>query len=240
MSRLSGSHTRAAGARSASGPRYTLAGRRINSRRRRTPMHARWPRRATAVAATMVILAILGRGPPSRPAGGRGGRLPGGDVRRPEVAERRPRPRRPFDGGGRQRRAAARVLLRGDGRRPLEDDRWRNHVEPGRGQVPDVVVGWRRGGRRVEPGRGLRRNGRDAIAGQHHPGRRRLPYLGRREDVGPRRAGGVDGDRPHPHSSEEPGCRVRGGPRRPVCGNRGAGRLPVARWRQVVGSRAVS
>ena len=138
-------------------------------------------------------------------------------VRGAALAIARPRSRRAIAGRRGQRQPAAGVLLRRDRRRRLEDDRRRAR----RGgpsptsffktsSVGAVAVA------DVEPGRRLRRHGRDRAARQHHPGRRRLQVDRRRARPGRtsasrrrRRSRGSASTRPTPTSSTSPRSAIR-------------------------------
>ncbi len=158
-----------------SSPRYTSWTWSSNRAGGEDRCSARWPRRAITVAATLFVLGFWAGDRPSAQQTGSAAPYPEamfGGLRWRSVGP---------DRGGRSIAVAGSAarpleyLLRRDGRWPLEDDRRRHHVEPGRRQVPEDLISRRRGGCGVEPRRRVRRNGRSPAARQHHPGRWCLP-----------------------------------------------------------------
>ena len=147
---------------------------------------------------------------------------------------------RTLAGGRRQFETASGVLLRRDGRRRVEDDRWRPQLAPGRrtSSLRSSSVG-AIARLRIQPRRRLRRDGGNAASRQHHPGRRRLQDDRRRPHVDPRRPREDARDRPHPRPSRESGHRLRRGARRSVRSDARSRRLQVHRRRQDLDARPV-
>ena len=117
----------------------------------------------------------------------RRGRRARGAPERVQVAQHRPRSRRPVDCGVRRQGTAARGLLRRHRRRAVEDDRRRRAMGAGHRRPDQELVGRRRRRLRIVTGHRLHRHGRVVHPRQHPARRRRLQVGGCRQDVDARR-----------------------------------------------------
>ena len=112
-----------------------------------------------------------------------------------QVAEHRPRPRRPVDRRDRREGTSEGGVLRRRRRWALEDDRRRRELGAGHRRTDQERVRRRRRGVRVESRRRLHRHGRVVHSRQHHGGRRRLQVHRRRQDLDARWASTVAASR---------------------------------------------
>ena len=184
---------------------------RANPRRSPRPRHPR-PRRPPAAIATRSSAACAGAASAPRAAA--------------------------IDRRGRQRCAAARVLLRHHRRRPLEDDQRRHDLDADCRQDAEDILGRRR---RLSPsnpdvvyiGMGESQLRGNIIQGdgvyKTADGGKTWTHWGSRKPW-------CFAD---PRASDQSGHGVRGGARQPVRVDAGSWRVPLARWRQDLGSRAV-
>jgi hypothetical protein len=167
--------------------------------------------------------------------GARGPRAP----RAVHLAQPRPGAGRPVHRRGGPRRPDARVLLRRDRGRALEDHGRRHHLAGGDGWPDRERV--RRGRGRLRPGprRGLDGHGRGAAAGERAARRWRLPEHGCGEDVGARGAAGRAEHRARPDRPDRLQHGLGRGPRPLRRDQRRPGRLQDHGWRRDVGEGAV-
>ena len=141
---------------------------------------------------------------------------------------------------GRQRCAAAGVLVRRHRRRRLEDHRRRHQLDADDRRQDQHLVHRLARGVPVESRRRLHRRRRDAVPRQHHPGRRRLQDDRRRREVGsPHRPARLAGDRPAARAPDQLRHRLRRGAGPGLQRASAARHLQVGRRRQDLAPHAV-